>query len=120
MFHVESNAAYPEKLFSGNVMSVYTNPNQVRQKYHNANTMILLTRSFAQQDKVSELFKFQVKLFPSNYLLDYYVSDNPTGRSKNTPLLINMTECDNPYYVILNYNQPEKETSLYIDRKSVV
>ena len=116
MYYVEQDTPYPEKLFSGNVMSVYTNPNQVRQKYHNANTMILLTRSFAQQDKVSELFKFQVKLFPSNYLLDYYVSDNPTGRSKNTPLLINMTECDNPYYVILNYNQPEKETSLYIDQ----
>ena len=38
-----------------------------------------------------------------------------TGRSKNTPLAINMTMCQNPYYVVLNYNQPEKQTSLYID-----
>ncbi|MBQ2226599.1 MAG: hypothetical protein II426_03480, partial [Methanobrevibacter sp.] len=27
-----------------------------------------------------------------------------------------MTDCENPYYVILNYNKPEKETSLYIDQ----
>ena len=27
-----------------------------------------------------------------------------------------MTECRTPYYVILNYNKPEKETSLYIDQ----
>ena len=116
MYYVEQDAPYPEKLFAGNVMSVYTNPNMVRQKYHNANYMVLLTRNFTQEDKVSELFKFEVKLFPSNYLLDYYMSDNPNGRSKCSPLSINMTECDNPYYVILNYNQPEKKTSLYIDQ----
>ena len=116
MYYVEQDAPYPEKLFSGNIMSVYTNPNMVRQKYHNANYMVLLTRNFTQEDKVSELFKFQVKLFPSNYLLDYYMSDNPEGRSKNSPLSINMTECDNPYYVILNYNRPEKKISLYIDQ----
>ena len=116
MYYVETDAKFPEKLFSGNVLSVYTNPNMVRQKYHNANTMILLTRDFSQDDKVSELFKFQVKFFPSNYLLDYFVSNDPNGRSKNSPLAINMTECENPYYVVLNYNQPEKKTSLYIDQ----
>ena len=97
-------------------MSVYTNPNMVHQKYHDANYMVLLTRDFSQQEIVSELFKYEVKLFPSNYLLDYYVSDDPNGRSKNSPLSINMTECGTPYYVILNYNKPEKQTSLYIDQ----
>ena len=116
MYYVEEDTPYPEKLFYGNVMSVYTNPNMVHQKYHDANYMVLLTRDFTQDDKVSELFKFQVKFFPSNYLMDYYVSDNPYGRSKNTPLAINMTECGTPYYVILNYNKPEKKTSLYIDQ----
>ena len=116
MYYVETDNPFPEKLFSGNVLSVYTNPNMVRQKYHNANTMILLTRDFSQDDKVAELFKFQVKFFPSNYLLDYYVSNDPNGRSKNSPLAINMTECESPYYVVLNYNQPEKQTSLYIDQ----
>ena len=116
MYYVEESTPYPEKLFSGNVMSVYTNPNMVHQKYHDANYMVLLTRDFSQQEIVSELFKYEVKLFPSNYLLDYYVSDDPNGRSKNSPLSINMTECGTPYYVILNYNKPEKQTSLYIDQ----
>ena len=116
MYYVEEETPYPEKLFSGNIMSVYTNPNMVHQKYHDANYMVLLTRDFSEGEKVSEKFKFQVKFFPSNYLLDYYVSDNTEGRSKNTPLSINMTECDNPYYVILNYNKPEKQISLYIDQ----
>ena len=116
MYYVEQDTPYPEKLFSGNIMSVYTNPNMVHQKYHDANYMVLLTRNFWEDDKLSEIFKFEVTLFPSNYLLDYYVSDNQEGRSKNSPLSINMTECENPYYVILNYNKPEKEISLYIDQ----
>ena len=116
MYYVEGDVTFPEKLFSGNVLSIYTNENQVRQKYKNANTMILLTRTFSQDDIVSELFKFEVRFFSSKYLLDYFVSTNSLGRTKNTPLLINMTECTSPYYVVLNYNQPEKKTSLYIDQ----
>ena len=116
MYYVEQETPYPEKLFSGNIMSVYTNPNMVHQKYHDANYMVLLTRDFTDEEKTSEKFKFQVKFFPSNYLLDYYVSDNAQGRSKNSPLSINMTECENPYYVILNYNKPEKQISLFIDQ----
>ena len=115
MYYVEDDTTYPKKLFSGNIMSVYTNPNMVHQKYHDANYMVLLTRDFTQEDE-SSTFEFQVKLFPSNYLLDYYVSNDPNGRSKNTPLSINMTECGNPYYFILNYNKPEEQTSLYIDQ----
>ena len=112
----ETSVTYPERLFSGNVMSVYTNPNMVHQKYHDANYMVLLTRGFDQDAPVSESFQFQVKLYPSNYLLDYYVSDNLEGRSKNSPLSINMTDCGYPYYIVLNYNKPEKEISLYIDQ----
>ena len=29
------NNNYPNKLFSGNILNIYTNPNQIRQKYHN-------------------------------------------------------------------------------------
>ena len=116
MYYIDESIPYPKKLFSGNIMSVYTNPNMVHQKYHDANYMVLLTSNFSTFDVLSEPFKFEVKLFPSNYLLDYYISNDPNGRSKNSPLLINMTECGTPYYVILNYNQPEKETSLYIDQ----
>ena len=116
MYHVEGDATYPEKLFSGNVLLVYTNPNQVRQKYKNASKMVLLSRPFSKSESVSEEFNFQVKFFESQYLLDYFVSNNPLGRSKNIPLMVNMTECTNPYYIVLNYNQKEKETSLYIDQ----
>ena len=92
MYYVESDVAYPEKLFSGNVLLIYTNPNQVRQKYKNANTMILLSRPFSKSEPTSEQFNFQVKFFDSQYLLDYFVSNNPLGRSKNTPLMINMNK----------------------------
>ena len=64
---------------------------------------------------IGEPFQFQIKFFSSDYLLDYCMGSNLEGRSKNTPLAINMIECANPYYVILNYNVPEKQTSLYID-----
>ncbi|MBO6243347.1 MAG: hypothetical protein J6O41_02095, partial [Clostridia bacterium] len=116
MYYVEGDVPYPEKLFSGNVLMVYTNANQVRQKYKNANTMILLTRPFSKTEAADEEFQFQVKFFASYYLLDYFVSLNPSGRSKNTPLMINMTQCSSPYYVVLNYNQKEKMTPLYIDQ----
>ena len=116
MYYVEGSTPYPERLFFGNIMSVYTNPEMVRQKYKNADTMILLTRPFNAEEPVGETFQFQVKFFASDYLLDYYMGTNPDGREKNTPLAINMTECSEPYYVILNYNKPEsKVISLYID-----
>ena len=116
MYYVEGNSPYPERLFFGNIMSVYTNPEMVRQKYKNADTMILLIRPFYMEEPMGEQFQFQVKFFASDYLLDYYMGTNPEGREKNSPLAINMTECSEPYYVILNYNQPEsKEISLYID-----
>ena len=116
MYYIEGDVPYPEKLFSGNVLMVYTNPNQVRQKYKNANTMVLITRPFSKIEPEEEDFQFQVKFYASNYLLDYFVSNNPSGRSKNTPLMINMTDCSTPYYVVLNYNQGEKMIQLYIDQ----
>ena len=115
MYYVEEEAPYPEKLFSGNIMNVYTNPNMVREKYHNANTIVLLTKSFATPEMAGEEFKFQVKFLSSDFLLDYFVSANPEGRSTNSPLSLNMTSCEDPYYVILNYNKLEAQRSTYID-----
>ena len=116
MYYVETNSPYPEKLFSGNIMSVFTNPNMVRQKYHGASTMILLTNPFGAYEMVGEPFKYEVLLFDSNFLLDYFVSSNENGRPVKSPLLINMTECNSPYYVILNYNQQETSKNLIIDQ----
>ena len=116
MYYVEEDKPYPERLFFGNIMSVYTNPDMVRMKYKGANTMILLTRPFDMDEPMGEQFQFQIKFFSSDYLLDYYMGTNPLGREKNTPLAINMTVCKEPYYVIVNYNKPEGKTSLYIDQ----
>ena len=119
MFHTETNNPYPEKLFSGRILTVYINPNMVRQKYFGANIMTLVTNPSgfnSGSNPKNEDFLFEVTLFESNYLLDYYVSSNSGGRPVNSPLLINMTECTNPYYVILNYNREETAKTLVIDQ----
>ena len=111
-----SSKPNPEKLFAGNILSVYTNPNMIRQKYQNATIMtLIMDPSENTEEKLEEDFQFEVKLFESNYLLDYYVSTNSEGRTLKKPLLINMTECTNPYYVILNYNRAEDKKSLILD-----
>ena len=116
MYYVQTNSPHPEKLFSGNIMSVFTNPNMVRQKYHGANLMVLITNKFGGDEIFGEPFKYEVKLFDSDFLLDYYVSSVEDGRPLYSPLLINMTECTNPYYVILNYNQVEGSKTLILDQ----
>ena len=118
MYETVSSGYAPTNLFSGNILNVYTNPNQIRQKYHDASIMTLLANAYglkSDEGKLKETFKFEVKLFPSNYLLDYYVSSNPEGRPLNSPLLINMTECSGPYYVILNYNAHDYGKTLILD-----
>ena len=118
MYETVSSGYAPTNLFSGNILNVYTNPNQIRQKYHDASIMTLLANAYglkSEEGKLKETFKFEVKLFPSNYLLDYYVSSNPEGRPLNSPLLINMTECSGPYYVILNYNAHDYGKTLILD-----
>ena len=116
MLYAGSNP-YPDKLFSGNILNVYTNPNMIRQKYHNAQVMTLVVNPRVSTNiDLNEDFQFEVKQFESSYLLDYYVSSNTEGRKMNRPLLINMTECSSPYYAILNYNQPEEKKLLMIDQ----
>ena len=113
MYESTSSEYFPTKLFAGNILNVYTNPNMVKQKYHNASIMTLIASPLGFTNE--ENFVFEMKLFDSDFLLDYYVSSNPNGRPINTPLLINMTECTNPYYVILNYNAQDNEKILVLD-----
>ena len=109
---------YPDKLFAGNILSVYTNPNMIRQKYHDASIMTLFVYppQYIPSNDLEEDFLFEVKLYDSKFLLDYYVSSNSEGRSLKKPLLINMTKCDEPYYVILNYNKKDGTKSLIFDQ----
>ncbi len=117
MFQTQSNTPRPEKLFAGNVLLVYTNPNMVRQKYLGASIMTLVTIPSKEDVKITANFLFELKLYESDYLLDYYVGSSGDGRTLNSPMIINMTECTKPYYVILNYNEPESfAVSLIIDQ----
>ena len=113
MYESTSSDNFPTKLFSGNILNVYTNPNMIKQKYHSASIMTLIANPLNFQ--IEEKFIFEMNLFESNYLLDYYVSSNPDGRPINSPLLINMTDCENPYYVMLNYNAHDNNKILILD-----
>jgi hypothetical protein len=42
MYEAVSNNNSPTKLFLGNILNVYTNPNMIRQKYHDAFIMTLI------------------------------------------------------------------------------
>ena len=113
---VSSNS--PVQLFSGNIMNVYTNIEMIRQKYHSASIMTLLissTDDSSQKNNLEASYTIQVVCLESSFLLDYYVSSNPDGRAVNTPLLINMTDCSSPYYVILNYNKKDTAKTLIMD-----
>ena len=46
MYETVTSGYSPTKLFSGNILNVYTNPNMVRQKYHDASTMTLLANAY--------------------------------------------------------------------------
>ena len=115
MYETVSNNNFPTQLFLGNILNVYTNPNMIRQKYHDAFIMTLIPYTNKLRSDLNESFKFEVIKLHSDFLLDYYVSSNKEGRPLNSPLLINMTECTGPYYVILNYNAHDNGKTLILD-----
>ena len=124
LFYSKTNVLYmyesisgnaPVELFNGNIMNVYTNPEMIKQKYHNSFYMTLLTTARTQNNNLQDSFTFELVLLGSSSLLDYYVSSSPTGRVVNSPLLINMTVCTEPYYVIFNYNSPDTRKTLILD-----
>ena len=53
MYYAESDSSYPEKLFSGNILLIYTDSNMVHQKYHDAYNMVLLTRDFSKEEDIT-------------------------------------------------------------------
>ena len=109
--YINDQNTVPVKLFSGNIMLIYTNPDLIYQKYNNAKTMILTTNALGKKVNI-----INVKYFDSNAQIQYYVSSDETGRVLNNPTAIEMTSCDLPYYYILNYNKiPDKEMELHLD-----
>ena len=75
MYETVSSNNFPTKLFSGNILNVYTNPNMIRQKYHDASIMTLVANANEiRENNLKESFKLEVLKLKSEYLLDYYVS----------------------------------------------
>jgi hypothetical protein len=117
MFYIDTNENAPVSLFTGNIMLVYTNEELVKQKYHGATTMILLTDALSATNSfiIGEQYRFMVKYFNSAANIQYFLSSNPDGRPLNNPTAIEMTSCEQPYYYILNYNKVEGQRKLHID-----
>ena len=111
MYHLSDNSATPLKLFSGNIMLIYTNPDVIYQKYNNSKEMILITDALGQTNN-----KINVLYFDSDAQLNYYLSNSEARRVLNNPTSIEMTSCDKPYYYILNYNQIEStQRKMHLD-----
>ena len=118
MFYLDESSSTPISLFSGNIMLVYTNEELIKQKYHGATTMILLTDSLNSIEKVipGEQYRFSVKHFDTYAQIQYFISGDTKGRVLNNPTAVEMTNCTLPYYYILNYNTPEdKRRTLHLD-----
>ena len=57
-------------------------------------------------------------MFKSADQIEYFQSNNPTGRTLNYPLSLEINTCtsgNDKYYYILNYNKPEDDRILYLD-----
>ena len=121
MYYIERTGQInpPMLLFARNIMLVYTNLSLALEKYHSTK-LILLSESLAGQrhPSLGINFRFHTKLFKSNAQLEYFVSDNPMGRTLNFPLSLQMntySNSNNKYYYILNYNRAEDKRILYLD-----
>jgi hypothetical protein len=64
---------------------------------------------------MGEQYRFISYFFPSDANINYFLSSNTEGRPLNNPTAIEMTECTQPYYYIMNYNKVEGERKLHID-----
>jgi hypothetical protein len=119
MYYVPENGNIPVKLFSGNIALVYTKPELAVQKYH-ATTLVLISENLEGQEHPSlgDKFRFHTKMFKSDAQIEYFMSQNPEGRTLNFPLSLEMNICtktNDKLYYILNYNKPETEKTLHLD-----
>ena len=115
IYYIQDNTTI--QLFSGNIMLLYTNEDVIKEKYNGASTMILLTDSLSIKKPIpfGEKFRFKIYFFTSDKNIQYYVSANPQGRPINNPTSIEMLDCEQPYYYILNYHKTEGDRMLHID-----
>ena len=119
LYYIDSNSNVPKKLFSGNVLLLITKPSLAEQKYFS--TKLILLSEYIRGEEHTILgnsFRFHTKMFRTTDQIEYFVSDNVQGRTKNFPISLEMNTCtsdNNIYYYILNYNKAEETTNLYLD-----
>ena len=119
MYYIPEDSNIPIKLFCGNIALVYTKPQLAIQKYH-ATTLILISENLEGQEHASlgDSFRFHTKMFKSDAQVEFFVSQNPDGRTLNFPLSLEMNTCtedNNKLYYILNYNKPETTRTIHLD-----
>ena len=106
-------------MFSGNIILVYTKPELAIQKYHST-TLILISEKLEGQEHsaLGDSFRFHTKMCKSEAQIEYFISQNPDGRTFNFPLSLEKNTCsynNNKLYYILNYNKDEAERTLILD-----
>jgi len=118
MYYIAEDSNAPVKMFSGNIILVYTKPELAIQKYHST-TLILISEKLEGQEHsaLGDSFRFHTKMFKSEAQIEYFISENPDGRTINFPLSLEMNTCsyNNKLYYILNYNKAEAERTLILD-----
>ena len=82
MYYIgESNL--PVKLFTGNVMLVYTKPSLALQKYFSTKLILLSESINGQELPYTNYFRFHTKMLRSSDQIEYFFSNNPQGRTLN-------------------------------------
>jgi hypothetical protein len=123
MFYIDETEKthMPMILFTGGIMLIYTKPELAIQKYHTTKLILLSENLNGQEHTIlGNSFRFHTKMFKSDDQIEFFMSNNPTGRTLNYPLSLEINTCNvtagkDKYYYILNYNRQEDETILYLD-----
>ena len=119
MYYLPKDSNAPIKLFCGNIALVYTKPQLAEQKYHSS-VLILITENLEGKviPSIGGTFRFHTKMFKSDSMIEFFVSQNPSGRTLNFPLSLEMNSCsadNNKLYYLLNYNKEEDLRELHLD-----
>ena len=121
MYYIDETGVInaPILLFTGNIMLVYTKLALAKEKYNSTKLILLNEKIIGQEhNSLGNHFLFHTKMFKSDSQIEYLFSNNPTGRTLNYPLSLEMNICtgtNSKYYYILNYNKQEEEKILYLD-----
>ena len=119
IYYIPIDSNKPIKLFSSNIVLLYTKPALAEQIYH-SKILVLISENIGgkSHSSIGNTFRFHTKMFTSDAKIEFSVSQNPSGRTLDFPLSLEMNTCskeNNKLYYILNYNEEEPNRRLYLD-----